>query len=174
MRPRSFPPLLGSHPRLLILGSLPGSASLAAGQYYAHPRNLFWDFMESLFGVARALPSAQRCALLTQGGVAVWDVVQEATRPGSLDAAIQLATLRYNDVAQLIDTHPSLEAIAFNGATAQRLFAQRIPPRLAPRAQPLTYLALPSTSPANASIARATKLAAWQRLTWRAAPAATA
>jgi hypoxanthine-DNA glycosylase len=109
-----------------------------------------------------------------EGGVAVWDVVQEATRRGSLDAAIELATLRHNDVARLIDNHPSLKAIAFNGTTAQRLFAQRIQPRLAPRATPLAYLSLPSTSPANASIARATKLAAWQRLTLLAAPAPAA
>jgi hypoxanthine-DNA glycosylase len=164
MRHKSFAPLAGPGSRLLILGSLPGSASLAAAEYYAHPRNLFWDFMQELLGVPRALPYAQRCRLLVEAGVALWDVIEEASRHGSLDAAIQLASARHNDVASLVAASPSLQGIAFNGATAERLFRTHVAPRLAPRRRPLTLLALPSTSPANASISRGAKLAAWRQI----------
>lgn len=165
MRHNSFAPLLGPAPRLLILGSLPGAASLAAHQYYAHPRNLFWDFMQALFGVPRDLPYDARCQALTARGVALWDVVQEAERAGSLDAAIDLAGARHNAVAALVAATPTLEAIAFNGATAARLYARHVAPELAARAAPLALVALPSTSPANAQYTPAFRREAWRVLT---------
>ena len=66
-------------------------ASLAATEYYAHPRNLFWDLMGELFGAGRGLPYPERVARLTAGGIALWDVVHEAHRPGSLDSDIHRA-----------------------------------------------------------------------------------
>ncbi len=161
---RAFAPLLGPAPQLLILGSLPGTASLAAGQYYAHPRNLFWDVMGELFGAGRDLPYAERSLRLTQHGVAVWDVLQEATRVGSLDTAIDLATASHSDLLTLLAAEPGITCIAFNGGTAARLFRQRVAPALAASGRPVTCLTLPSTSPANAGLSRAGKLAAWQCL----------
>ena len=161
---RAFAPLLGPSPQLLILGSLPGAASLAAGQYYAHPRNLFWDFMGALFGAGPELPYPERTLRLTQSGVAVWDVLQEATREGSLDTAIDLATARHSDLLALLTTEPGIRCIAFNGATAARLFRQRAAAALAASGRTVTCLTLPSTSPANAGLNRTDKLASWQRL----------
>jgi hypoxanthine-DNA glycosylase len=161
---RAFAPLLGPSPQLLILGSLPGTASLAAGQYYAHPRNLFWDFMGELFDAGRDLPYAQRSLHLTHCGVAVWDVLQEATREGSLDSAIDLGTACHSDLLALLAAEPGIACIAFNGATAARLFRQRVAPALAASGRTFTYLTLPSTSPANAGLNRAAKRAAWQCL----------
>ncbi|KZE31802.1 DNA-deoxyinosine glycosylase [Crenobacter luteus] len=150
-----LPPVARPDARLLILGSLPGEASLAAAQYYAHPRNAFWPIMAALTGedlVARAYP--ERLAALVSHRVALWDVVGRARRRGSLDAHIKDASA--NPLAELIATLPRLEAVAFNGATAARLGQPLLPDGLA-------VYALPSTSPAH-TLAFAAKLAAWRAL----------
>src|ERR1700751_4240082 len=87
-RVESFPPIVSERSRLLILGSMPGEASLKAGQYYAHPRNAFWHIMGELFGVGPSLPYPERLARLQSVGVALWDSLQVCVRPGSLDASI--------------------------------------------------------------------------------------
>ncbi|MEY4763263.1 MAG: hypothetical protein RLZZ200_3120 [Pseudomonadota bacterium] len=160
----SFAPVIGRAPRVLVLGSLPGRASLAAGEYYAHPRNLFWDFIGELLGLPRTLPYAQRLEGLSAQGIALWDMVREAHRPGSLDASIDAATVRHNDIADLVCTTPSLRAVAFNGGKAATLFDRCVVPRLGARLAGLELLRLPSTSPANAGLARDAKRAAWQKL----------
>lgn len=144
---------------MLILGSLPGVASLAAGQYYAHPRNLFWDLMGALVGASRDMPYEARCARLIAAGIAVWDVLHAAKRPGSLDARIVAASAQPNDFAAFIAAQPQLQLIAFNGVTAAKLFARLAAPRLviAPR-----QVTLPSTSPAHAALTQAQKLRRWQ------------
>jgi hypoxanthine-DNA glycosylase len=156
----AFPPLLGANPRLLILGSLPGAQSLAAREYYAHPRNLFWDLMGELFGAGRDLPYAERVARLTGAGVAVWDVLHQAHRPGSLDASIHPDTLVPNDFDALFAAQPQLRTVAFNGGTVATLFRRHVLPTLRDTGR-LTFLTLPSTSPAHAARTRAQKLALW-------------
>jgi TDG/mug DNA glycosylase family protein len=72
-RVQSFRPIVSPQSRLLILGSMPGEASLKAGQYYAHPRNAFWHIMGELFGAGPSLPYQERVAILQSIGVALWD-----------------------------------------------------------------------------------------------------
>jgi hypoxanthine-DNA glycosylase len=140
---RAFDPVVDARTRLLILGSLPGDASLKAGQYYGHPRNGFWRLVGGVIGVdLAALPYAERLAALTAAGVGLWDVIAQAERPGSLDAAIRNAGAA--DLNQLIDGLPTLRAVAFNGATAARIGRRTLKPR------PHTALIdLPSSSPAH-------------------------
>jgi double-stranded uracil-DNA glycosylase len=161
---RSFPPVLGAAPRLLILGSLPGRASLAAREYYAHPRNQFWDLMGDLVGAGRDLPYARRLAILREHRIALWDVIAEARRPGSLDTAIDPASVRHNDIAALIGREPGIRAVAFNGGAARTLFQRHVAPRLTAADPALVRLALPSTSPAHARLRPDGKRAAWRAI----------
>ena len=116
----AFAPVAGPGTRLLILGSLPGEASLRAGQYYAHPQNAFWRLIGAAIGrEIAALPYPERLAALAAAGVGLWDVVASAERPGSGDAAIR--DPEHADLAGLVARLPALRAVGFNGGTAARL-----------------------------------------------------
>lgn len=146
-RARHFPPVAGTGTRVLILGSLPGVASLAAGQYYAHPRNAFWRLVGGLIGVdLGGLPYPDRLRSVEAAGIGLWDVVGSASRRGSLDQAIRDPELA--DLAGLVLTLPALRAIAFNGATAARHGRARLAGSWAGGAAP-ELLDLPSSSPAH-------------------------
>jgi hypoxanthine-DNA glycosylase len=153
-----LPPIARGDARLLILGSLPGDASLAAQRYYAHPTNQFWR----LLGRAIAEPLAdmaydERLARLAARQIALWDVIASASRRGSLDQAIRGAGA--NPLVPLLRDLPGLQAIAFNGATAAAI-GRRL---LEPVAGELVLLDLPSSSAANAR-PLAEKGAVWARL----------
>ncbi|MEO7325626.1 MAG: DNA-deoxyinosine glycosylase [Dokdonella sp.] len=161
----SFPPQIGSGCRVLILGTMPGVRSLMAGQFYAHPQNLFWLFMGTLYGAAPEQSYAARIARLHDAGIGLWDVLAHCERNGSLDSNIRADSAVPNDIQALLESHPSIRAIALNGKEASKLFTRRIAPRIeAVRLARTTILALPSTSPANASIPRALKLDRWSEL----------
>lgn len=151
--------------RYVVLGSLPGAASLDAGEYYAHPRNAFWPLMQRLFGVDPRLSYARRCAALRARQVGLWDVIASCERAGSLDSAIVAASVRPNPLQPWLAGHP-LEAIGLNGATAARLFERQLDAGLASylEASGTRVLKLPSTSPANAAMGFAAKLARWREL----------
>lgn len=171
-RVSAFPPILGAKPRVLVLGSLPGIASLRAGEYYAHPRNQFWPIMGALVGIPAEAPYAQRVAALRAAHVCVWDVLAEATRPGSGDADIEHATARAHDIRGLLLRERSIALVAFNGVTACRLYARLVAPTLPPdRAAALRLVTLPSTSPAHASLAPAAKLRRWRAMLGPLTPA---
>lgn len=159
-RIRSFAPLLGEQPTKLVLGSMPGLASLAASQYYAHPRNTFWPIMGELFGAHRQLAYEQRVDRLTGAGIAVWDVLGECVRPGSLDSEIQREGRVANDFLRFLQDNPGITAIYFNGGMAAELFRRIVLPTLGEQRAILQQL--PSTSPANARMRLADKLAAWR------------
>lgn len=160
-----FAPVVDARTRALVLGSMPGRASLARAAYYAHPRNAFWPLMRALFGVPAEGPIEARYPALLAAGVGLWDVLGACHRPGSLDGAIRMADAETRPLAALLDAHPRIHALAFNGATAARVFRQRIAPTLAPgRLAGLRLLAMPSTSPAHASLDLAAKRAAWAAL----------
>ncbi len=156
----SFPPIANSNAKILILGSMPGKASLDAVQYYAHPRNLFWPMMAEILGFDAALDYAQRTECLKSAGVALWDVLQSCHREGSLDTAIK--NEMPNDFPAFLQEHPQIRAIFFNGEKAATSFKRSVQPCLA--LNELTYIRLPSTSPANASQTQAYKLTVWRQI----------
>ena len=155
MRKASFAPVVDPDTRILILGSLPGDASLAAAQYYAHPRNQFWRLLGTVAGSElAALPYPQRLAAMQALGVGLWDVVAEATRRGSLDSDIRDA--RANPLAALVATLPALQLVAFNGQTAGKAASTLA-------GCGVDVLVLPSSSPAH-TLAFDKKLQEWQAL----------
>lgn len=163
-RVTAFPPIVGPRPRLLILGSLPGVRSLQAGEYYAHPGNAFWPIIVALFGVSPVQGYRQKVALLKRRRIALWDVLHQATRPGSADAAIDLRSAVPNAFAQFFAAHPTINCVAFNGRTAAELYRRRVLAHWRGSQPALRYLVLPSTSPAHASLDRRAKLRRWSVL----------
>lgn len=157
-------PIIGARPRLLILGSMPGLASLRQQEYYAHPRNAFWPIMGSLLGLPAGADYATRTRALVDHGIALWDVIAACERHGSLDQAIRPHSIQVNDFVALFAAWPGIAQIAFNGATAEREFQRRVLPRLTPAQQRLPRLRLPSSSPAHAGRTLAEKRLAWQAL----------
>lgn len=159
-----FPAQVATDCRVLVLGSMPGVASLQAGQYYAHPRNRFWPLMAALTGIDAALDYAGRMRALQSVGVGLWDVIGQCERSGSLDTAIVRGSEVPNALPALIAGLPHLAAIACNGATAHRAFLRWVQPQLDDAAAALPVWSLPSTSPANAGWPLPRLQAAWQPL----------
>lgn len=149
-------PVIDARTRILVLGSFPGAASLAAQQYYAHPRNLLWPILSALTGEPLArLPYDERLPRLLDHGFGLWDVLGACEREGSLDSAIRKPAA--NDFARLRELCPLLETVGFNGQTSGKF---------APQFAAAGYrtVVLPSTSPAHASMSLEQKLISWRRL----------
>ena len=158
----SFPPVATADARVLILGSMPGEASLRAGQYYAHERNAFWRIMGDLLDAGPALPYAERLVRLQAAGIALWDVIADCRRSGSLDADIVKESVRANDFGEFLAAHPGVERVYFNGGTAEANFRRHVLPGLAGTI--IRMERLPSTSPAHAALGYAEKLRAWSAI----------
>ncbi len=153
-RRQGFAPVVDIETRLLILGSLPGEASLKAAQYYAHSRNGFWPLIGGVLGEGlAALPYEQRLERLKARGVGLWDVIASAERSGSLDAAIRSPEAA--DLRGLVESLPELRAVAFNGGLAAKL-GRRILSDL----DGVELVDLPSSSPAHA-ISLSAKAESW-------------
>ncbi|MCB9991127.1 MAG: DNA-deoxyinosine glycosylase [Rhodospirillales bacterium] len=155
----SFPAVSRRDAKILVLGSMPGKASLDAGQYYAHPRNLFWPIMGQLTGAIPELPYENRLVLLQKSGVALWDVLKSCTRHGSLDSNIENEVP--NDMATFLAQHPHITRICFNGQKAQNVFERHFSGL---KDGKLRFTPLPSTSPAHASMTYEQKLEAWKTI----------
>lgn len=157
---QSFPPIADAQATQLILGSMPSAASLAAGQYYAHPQNAFWRIMGELHGFAPDAPYSVRVLALQRAGIAVWDVLKRCERPGSLDAAIVRGSEVPNEFPEFLRRHAGVHTILFNGTTAEAAFRRHCRALLDDTR--ITFTRLPSTSPAHASLDFQRKLWMWR------------
>lgn len=155
---QSFSPLARTDASRLILGSMPGRASLAAEAYYAHPRNAFWPILAALVGFSSERPYAERVAALLSAQIAVWDVLRQCQRPGSLDSAIRAADA--NDFAAFFAEHPGIQRVVFNGQAAEQWFRRLVPVSVLPPG--CLLLRAPSTSSAHAGLAFVEKLTQWR------------
>lgn len=118
----------------LILGTLPSAKSygqdlsskeilLRGGdghQNYGHSRNSFWNIVGSAFGFHRhKTPFGEQVRILTDQGYAVWDVLSEAKRKGSLDSNLVKGSLVPTDLPRFILDHPNLNRFVFPANSAE-------------------------------------------------------
>jgi hypoxanthine-DNA glycosylase len=146
---------------VLILGSMPGIASLRAGEYYAHPRNAFWQIIGTLLEIDAAASYELRVATLRKQRIALWDVLESCTRTTSLDSDIDDASIVVNNFARFLRTHAEIRTICFNGAKAESCYRKYVLPEVTD-AGDFRYHRLPSTSPAHAAMSVAAKVEAWR------------
>ena len=155
----SFEPVIGSNPRVLILGSMPGVVSLQAVQYYANPRNAFWPVMADLFAIEIDCEYQHRIHQIKQLPIILWDTIKACHRCGSLDSSIQQHQLEANDIPALLKQYGDIQLVACNGATSEKYFNRLVKNQLPDE---IEVLRLPSTSPANAGMSYEQKLSAWR------------
>ena len=147
----SFPPLINSSAKILILGSLPGEESLKQAQYYAHPRNTFWKI---IFNEAYSEDYSAKCELLLKNHIALWDMVHSGNREGSLDSDIKNEIP--NDIEGLLNEYQGISTILLNGKKAEAMYKRYF------NQIPVHTITLPSTSPANAKVSFEEKLKVWK------------
>lgn len=156
-RESAFAPVVDANTRLLVLGSLPGRASLATGRYYAHPRNLFWHLIGGAIGRELGpLEYDEKLEALLAARLGLWDTLASARREGSLDAAIREGEAA--NLAALTARLPVLRAIAFNGRKAAAIGRRQL------GHTSVALIDLPSSSPAYAAMPLAEKERRWQAL----------
>ena len=153
-------PVIGRHPKILLLGSMPSVASLEKQQYYGHPRNAFWPLLAQALNFELHTHYAKNIVQASHKGIAIWDVIAKCEREGSLDSAIVKGSERINPIPELISKTPGIKTIGLNGGLAATLFKRHCLPLLDTRCLDIYYL--PSTSPANARMSFTEKCAAWQ------------
>ena len=161
----AFAPIIGNKPTVLVLGSMPGQASLDRQEYYAHPRNSFWWIMSELCEFNLDIDYEARCLALKASGFSVWDVLHDCARPGSLDSAIVRDSERVNDFERFFESYTLINRVIFNGAAAHAIFKRHhkgLLEKIAKRNPDFKWVCCPSTSPAHASVSKYDKLAAWR------------
>lgn len=145
-----------------MLGSMPGVESLRQQQYYAHARNSFWFIMGQLLNFDETLAYDKRAANLGSKYVALWDVLNSCIRKGSLDSAIDNASIQPNDFNGFFTSHPQIRDVFFNGQKASQVYHKQVLPLLADSFGHIEYHQLPSTSPAMAALSKQQKLLKWR------------
>jgi len=162
----SFQPIDDNHARILILGSMPGQASLAANQYYAHHRNTFWPIMTQLLQISPDASYKERITALKSSQIALWDVLKSCQRAGSLDSMIETDTQTINDFQSFFPAHGKITHVFFNGGKAEACFKHYVLPEN--NLGLLKFTRLPSTSPANARLSFEDKCRIWHEMIYSA------
>lgn len=158
---KSFNASINKQSKILILGSMPGVKSLEAQEYYAHPQNRFWKVMSFLCNVDLTnLEYSQKLKTLLLNNIALWDVISDCNRVGSLDSAIE--NEHPNDIENLLKTYSGIEIICLNGNKAYSAFKKHFKHII--ECNRYTIYKMPSTSPANARFQMPQLIAEWKIL----------
>lgn len=158
---KGFPPIADAKATILILGTMPSEESLKKKEYYGNPRNAFWKIMATLFAFENITSYEGRTIELKNNHIALWDVMRDCERQGSLDSAIVDSSIVANDFVSFYRHHPNIRHVFFNGAKAEKEYRKRVLPMLSAETKEIAYSRLPSTSPAMASLSFDKKLLVW-------------
>ena len=156
-----FLPVASKESQILILGSMPGVVSLQQNQYYAHPRNAFWSIIEAFFEIPRTAPYKERVRILKNKNVALWDVLKQCHRQGSLDTSIKAGSIQTNEFIPFFQNHSQVQFVFFNGKKAEYLFHKYVYNSCTVLFPDLEFRGLPSTSPAHATLSVEEKIEKW-------------
>ncbi|NRS87612.1 hypoxanthine-DNA glycosylase [Flavobacterium sp. 7E] len=139
----SFTPYINSETKILVLGTMPGIASIEKQEYYAHPRNHFWKIMYTLLSEIPVDEKFEnKIKLLQNHHIGLWDVLENCERKGSLD--VNIKNQKENDFESLLEKYPGIKKIVFNGKESHKYFFKKFG-----QIKGITYYVMPSTSPAN-------------------------
>ena len=152
---KGFEPIIPNNAKILILGSFPGVQSLVKQEYYAHPQNQFWKILFELLKAEFSTNYTIRQKLLHENHIAIWDVIDTCQRKGSLDVDIRKEA--ENNIKDLLEEHSTIKALFCNG---QKSYKNLI--KIMGTSSEIPIYALPSTSPAHASMKKEEKLEQWK------------
>ena len=146
-----FDAIVNQDSKILILGSFPSLKSFEDNFYYAHPRNLFWPILETIFEVKLPNNEAKK-AFALERGIALWDTYGSLRREEGNSSDSNLKALTPNDFHRFFRDYPNIMHIFFTGRKAMEGYKKafsdiNIPATL-----------LPSTSPAYAAMTREEKV----------------
>jgi TDG/mug DNA glycosylase family protein len=113
--------------------------------------------MGDIYGAGQELPYERRIEILKERGVSVWDVVHACSRKGSMDADIREEIV--NDFEAFYRENPGIRRVVFDSLTAETIYKKRVLPGLT---RQLSYVRVPSPSPAHARLRYDDKLALWR------------
>ena len=110
-------PIITHDTEILILGSLPSDESIKQQRYYAKPNNDFWKLIGETIGKNLiGIDYKEKCRILTENKIGLWDVFHKCERAGSLDSDIKGGEL--NDFSRIKAAAPNIKLVCFNGKTA--------------------------------------------------------
>ena len=155
-----FSPIANIDAETLILGSIPSIKSLEKQQYYGHPQNSFWWIMGEIFTFDSTIEYQLRIEKMLEHKIAIWDVLQQCERKGSLDSAIIAKTIKPNDFKTFFLKYKNIKKVIFNGTKAEKEFNKHV--KLSNNS--IILHKAPSTSPAMAILTKNAKLAIWKKL----------
>ena len=144
---------VGKDPKILILGTMPGSQSLEKKEYYSSPNNSFWAILGSLFNDGKPFQNYdEKRKCLHDNHIALWDVFDSCKRDKSIDKNIKDPV--YNDIEGMLADNPSISLIIFNGKKAEDAYKKHFKLNVKTVTDPSTSNAFP--------LSREKKTALWK------------
>ena len=140
--------------RVLIVGSFPSPRSRETGFFYGHPSNRFWQVISYVSGYPVPHDIPEKKELLTNTGIALWDMAAECVITGASDSSIREVV--FNRIDTIVNSVP-IEAAVFNGNTSYSLFRRS---GICLR-DDVAIFHMPSTSAANASFGLDRLISSW-------------